>query len=94
MSTARMTLSSSRSPRKQRLARVGREVPPSQRSRSSRTAEPSAGFRHPRVWPPVGVGRAGGLIGQSCESPAVALIVGAGLAWTVSMISELSMPWR
>jgi hypothetical protein len=50
--------------------------------------------RQPRVWPPVGVGQAGGLIGQSCESPAVALIVGAGLAWTVSMISELSMPWR
>jgi hypothetical protein len=44
------------------------------------------------VWPPVGVGQAGGLIGQSCESPVVALIVGAGLAWTVSMISELSMP--
>ena len=50
--------------------------------------------RQARVWPPVGVGRAGGLICQSCESPAVALIVGAGLAWTVSMISELSIPWR
>jgi len=41
-----------------------------------------------------GLDLAGGLIGQRRESPAVALIVGAGLAWTVSMISELSIPWR
>ena len=26
--------------------------------------------------------------------PAVAEIIGAGLEWTVLMISELSMPWR
>jgi hypothetical protein len=41
-----------------------------------------------------GLDLAGGLIGQRRESPAVALIGGAGLAWTVSMISELSIPWR
>jgi hypothetical protein len=41
-----------------------------------------------------GLDLAGGLIGQRRESPAVALIVGAGLAWTVSMTSELSIRWR
>ena len=41
-----------------------------------------------------GLDLAGGPIGQRRESRAVALIVGAGLAWTVSMISELSIPWR
>ena len=52
-----------------------------------RVANPGCGRRF-------GLDLAGGLIGQRRESPAVALIVGAGLAWTVSMISELSIPWR
>jgi hypothetical protein len=40
----------------------------------------------------VNAGRTGGQRLDDAVSPAVALIVGAGLAWTVSMISELSIP--
>lgn len=36
----------------------------------------------------------GGLLVYGAVSPAVALIVGPGLEWTVAMISELSIPWR
>jgi len=41
-----------------------------------------------------GCSGAGGHAIYRRASPAVALIVGAGRLWTVSMISELSMPCR
>ena len=59
-----------------------------------RTFGVSPANRQRRVRPPVGRDGAGGRVIYGAASPAVALIVGAGRPWIVSMISELSIPWR
>jgi hypothetical protein len=76
------------------LTGEGGRCPRQHESRSRRRIHQIPGIRQARVWLPVGWDRAGGLVGCRLASPAVALIVGAGRAWTVSMTSELSIPCR
>jgi hypothetical protein len=53
--------------------------------------EPLGGVRDPRL-----IAELGGppRVGRQSRSPAVADIIGARLAWTVAMISSVSMPCR